>query len=222
MNEDENKIDTPVENVVNEEVKVESTPDTETTFNDVKEEKKSKPIKNILFILIPILIIVFITVLIFSLIPNPAKTVKNFVNGYNNLNAEKVVKQMDYIGMSAFPYSYSDDFEQEDYDEFLESYDKIEKKNAEDKDYNHDDELEEIIDTLDSSFYDLKKDMKKFKIKLEEIKSSEKLFDDLYLVKAKISLLSVPKDDSDEEVDSSEIMSFYIYNNKIVKSDLDF
>ncbi len=222
MNEEENKVDTQEQNIVNEEVNVESTPNPEVNSSNIEQEKKSKPIKTILFILIPILIIVVIAIVIFSFIPSPQKTIKNFISGYDNLDAEKVVAQMDYIGMSAFPYSYSNELDQEDYNDFLESYEEIQKEYEEDTENDYDDELKDTIDDLDSSFYELDKDTKKFEVKLEEIKSSEELFDDLYLVKAKVSVLSVPEDDSDEEIDESDIIDFYVYKNKIVSSDLNF
>jgi len=54
----------------------------------------------------------------------------------------------------------------------------------------------------------------------DKFKSVDKLGDDLYVVRAKVSIKAKPDDDDVEEIDSSSIMRFVVYKNKLIYTGL--
>lgn len=159
-------------------------------------------------------VVIIAIVLVSVLGGGPKKAVKGFISGMNSKNAKKVLKNIDPIGMETWSY-YGDikDFEDEDYEEFIEAY---EEANEEmDKDELKEQE-EDFVEMMDDMFDDLDDNYKSYKMKVEEIKSSEKIGDDLYAVKAKISTYAKPDDKDVDEIDSAETMTFIVYKNKLI------
>lgn len=164
---------------------------------------------------IALAVIILIIVLVAVLGGGPKKTVKNFISGMNGKNAKKVVKNVDYIGMYAWGWYYydEDDFEEEDYDKFIEDYEKYADKYADELE----DEIDDMIDSFEDDFDDMEDDYKSYKMKIEKFKDVEKLGKDLYAVDAKISIKAKPKDKEEtDEIDESEIVTFIVYKNKLV------
>ena len=56
-------------------------------------------------------------------------------------------------------------------------------------------------------------------MKIEEFKSVDEIAEDLYVVKAKISIKAKPDDKDVDEIDSAGIMNFIVYKNKIIYTD---
>jgi len=163
---------------------------------------------------IALAVIVVIAILVSLLGGGPKKAVKKFVSGMNGKNAKKVVKSIDPIGTAAWGYYYDEDnFEEEDYEEFIEDYEEYAEELDEDE---YADEIEDMIEEMEDSFDDMDDNYKSYKIKVDEFKKVEKLGKDLYVVKAKISTEAKPKDKDEDEIDESEIMTFVVYKNKII------
>lgn len=141
----------------------------------------------------------------------PKKAVKKYIKAMNKMNAEKVIKCMDFAGAEAWSWYNTDDFSEEDYDEFIKNYKDVDEEDIKDsKKY--------LKKSLNSSFEDMKDDYKKYKITLEEIKSVKKLGKDLYCVKAKITIFAKPNDKDEDEIDMTDTESFIVYKNKIIDS----
>lgn len=167
-----------------------------------------------------VVIVIILAVSLFT--GGPKKAVKNFVKGMNKQKASKVMKSVDLKGIQAwtsggegyFSYGYDvDDFEEEDYEEFLENYADIDDKDIEEA-------AKEYEDSLDDNFDDMDDNYKSYKLKVEEFKSVDKLAKDLYVVKAKISVKAKPDDDDVDEIDESTVLEFVVYKNKIISMPL--
>ncbi len=156
-------------------------------------------------------VIVVIIILVALLGGGPKKAVKGFISGMNKQNASKILKNIDFAGMSAWGYSYDeDDFSKDDYDNFIEDYKEIDKDEIKE-------EKEYIEENMEDSFDDMKDEYKSYKIKIEKFKDVEKLGKDLYAVDAKISVEAKPKDkDETDEIDESDTVTFIVYKNKLI------
>ena len=180
---------------------------------EVKNETKKFDLKKYLPIIggvVAVVLLIIILVAVFG--GGPKKAVKNFVSGMNSQNASKIIKSMDFAGMAAWELSYYDvdDFTEDDYDEFIEAYEDIDKDEIKDA-------TEYMEDIMDDSFDEIDDEYKSYKIKVEEFKSKEELGKDLYAVKAKISVQAKPEDeDETDEIDEAEIVTFVVYKNKLI------
>lgn len=144
----------------------------------------------------------------------PKGAVKGFVSGMNKKNAAKVIDNMDFAGSAAWSYLYDvDDFSDDDYDEFIENYEDIDKDEIKDQEDEAKSTLEDGFDTIDENY-------KSYKFTIDEFKSSEEIAKDLYAVEAKVSIKAVPEDEDEDEIDSSDIMTFVVYKDKVIYSDI--
>ena len=158
--------------------------------------------------IVAIIIIVVILIAIFG--GGPKKAIKQYIIGMNKQNASKIIKSMDFAGMSAWGYYYDeDDFSKDDYDDFIDNYEDIDKDEIKDL-------TKELKESMEKSFDNRKDEYKSFKIKIEKFKDVEELGKNLYAVDAKISILAKPKDKDDKEIDESETITFIVYKNKII------
>lgn len=163
-------------------------------------------------------VIILIIVLVSVLGGGPKKAVKNYVNAMNKSSVSKLMKTQDLRGMYAWRNSSFKlkDFSEEDYDKFIENYEKVEDSTIEAAETYQEKSIEKSFDKI-------KDEYKSYKIKVEKIKSTKKLGKDLYLVKAKVSIVAKPEDeDENDEIDSSSIENFIVYKNKIISTDLSF
>lgn len=160
---------------------------------------------------IALAIIVVIIILVAALGGGPKKAVKNFVSGMNKQNVSKVVKSMDLVGSNVWSYKYnSDDFSDDDYDEFIENYKDVDKDEIKEDTKDMESELEDDFDEIDDTY-------KSYKIKIDKFKEVEKLGKDLYAVDAKISVEATPKDkDETDEIDEASVVTFIVYKNKVI------
>ncbi len=163
---------------------------------------------------IAVAVIAVIIILVALLGGGPKKAVKGFVSGMNKQNASKIVKNIDFVGMSAWGYYYDeDDFSDEDYDSFIEDYEEYEEEYGKEIE----DEMKDMEDSMEDSFDDIDDEYKSYKIKIEEFKKVEELGKDLYAVDAKISIEAKPEDkDETDEIDESEILTFIVYKDKLI------
>lgn len=143
----------------------------------------------------------------------PKGAVKGFISGMNNKNAAKVIDNIDFAGSAAWGYFDEDDFSEDDYDEFIESYEDIDKDEVKEQEDELETTLEDGFDSIDDTY-------KSYKLTIDEFKSSEKIAKDLYVVEAKISLVAEPEDEDYDEIDESDVATFVVYNNKIIYSDI--
>ena len=128
----------------------------------------------------------------------------------NSRNAKKVIKNVDFTGISVWEYNYdADDFSSNDYKEFIQKYKDMDKKEIKDA-------QEKALDAIDDLFDDMKDEYKSFKIKVEEFKKVDKLGKNLYAVKAKVAVKAKPKDKNEDELDESTTMTFVVYKNKLI------
>lgn len=166
-------------------------------------------IKAHLVIVIAVVVAILVVALLLNVfIKTPKKVVKAYIKAYDKGNVDKIVKLVDLKGISALGYSFSNDFDEDDYEDFLEKYDDTDIDKEDRKDFK---------DDLEDEFDDRKDSYKSFKMKLEEFKSVKKIGKDFYVVKAKISVKAKPDDDDVDEIDSSDVTSFVVYKNKIVR-----
>lgn len=160
---------------------------------------------------IALAVVVVIIILVAVLGGGPKKAVKAFVSGMNSKNASKIVKNIDFAGMSAWGYSYDeDDFSKDDYKEFVADYKDVDKDEIKE-------ETKDMKDTMEDSFDEMDDEYKSFKIKIEKFKDVKELGKDLYAVDAKISMVAKPKDkDETDEIDETETVTFIVYKNKLI------
>ena len=159
-----------------------------------------------------VVIVIILAVSLFT--GGPKKAVKNYVKGMHRQKVSKVMKSIDLKGIEAWKY-YGDlkEFEEKDYEEFIERYNEVDDEELEDAIKDYEDYIEDVFDDVDDNF-------KSYKYKLEKIKSVDKLGKDLFVVRAKISLEAKPEDPDDddiEEIDQASVKEFVVYKNKIVK-----
>lgn len=187
---------------------------TENKENTKKENKIVSWIKEhaVAFIssVVGVLVLLIVCILLFS--SGPKSAVKNFANAFSKLNAKKIVNSVDLVGIEAWYGNDADDFDKDDYKEFVKAY-KEEKKDMDLKE-EKEDAIEEMQDAID----DMKDEMKSFKIKVKKFENKEKLGKDLYLVKAKISIKAESEDG--DEMSQTKSMEFVVYKNKIIDADL--
>lgn len=160
---------------------------------------------------IALAVIVVIIILASVLGGGPKKAVKNFISGMNSKNASKIVKNIDFAGMSAWGYYYdAEDFSKDDYKEFIADYKDVDKDEVKEA-------TKDLKETMEDSFDDVDDEYKSFKIKIEKFKDVEELGKDLFAVDAKISTVAKPKDkDETNEIDETETVTFIVYKNKII------
>ena len=167
------------------------------------------------------LAVIIVIIIITSLMGGPKKTVKKYVSALSSGNFKKMYKSMDNIGAASWSYYDDlDDFDKDDYEEFVEKYEEN-KEEMEEMMEEFEDKLDDKIDGAEEYYEDFRNDYKTFKVKVEDFKEVEKLGKGLYLVKAKISTYAKPKDKDDDEIDESEVMEFIVYKNKIINADLE-
>lgn len=184
---------------------------------EVKNEAKKFDLKSINYKKylpiagIALAVLVVIIILVVALGGGPKKAVKKFVSGMNSKNASKVVDSFDYAGMSVWRANYydEDDFSDDDYDEFIEDYKDVDKDDVKDA-------KKLAKESMEESFDNIKDEYKSYKIKVDEIKSTEKIAKDLYVVKAKISMEAKPKDKDEDEIDEARVFTFVVYKNKLI------
>lgn len=182
-----------------------------------EEVKSGFDFKKYLPIIGIVLAVIIVIIVLVSIIGGgPKKAVKNHIGAMNKQSASKVVKSMDLAGYKAWKTVGTSikKFSDSDYDKFVEEYEKIDEDDI-------DDLKEEREKYLDNGFDNVKENYKSYKMKVEKIKSTKKLGKDLYLVKAKVSIVAKPEDeDENEEIDSASIMNLIVYKNKVIASDL--
>lgn len=163
---------------------------------------------------IAVAVVAVIIILITLLGGGPKKAVKNFVNGMNSKNASKIINSIDFAGSEAWKYSYDpDDFSGEDYKEFIENYKDVDKDEIKDQ-------QEEMKETLEYGFTEMKDKYKSFKMKIESFKSKEKIGKNMYAIKARVNLAVESNDEESDEIDTTKTATFIVYKNKIVYSEL--
>lgn len=184
---------------------------------EVTNETKKFDLKKYLPIIGGVAAVVIIILILTSIFGGgPKKAVKKYISGMNSGNAKKVVKSVDPVGAAAWGYSYDEeDFDEEDYEEFIADYEEYEEEAKENKE-EYEDEMDEMIDEMDEMLDEIDDEYKSYKIKVEDFKEVEKLGKDLYVVKAKISMKAKPKDKDEDEIDEAEVMTFVVYKNKLV------
>lgn len=160
---------------------------------------------------IALAVIVVIIILAAALGGGPKKAVKGFISGMNSKNASKIVKNIDFAGMSAWGWYYDeDDFSKDDYKDFTADYKDVDKDEIKDA-------TKDLKETMEDSFDDMDDEYKSFKIKIEKFKDVEELGKDLYAVDAKISIVAKPKDKEEtDEIDETETITFIVYKNKVI------
>jgi len=161
-----------------------------------------------------VVVIAVIILLVSMFAGGPKKAVKKYISAMNKGNAEKMVKVMDFKGEKAWKYSYDvDDFSEDDYEEFIDNYEDIDNDDIKDIKKEVEEDYEDRFDDIDDEY-------KSYKVKVEEFKSVDKLGKDLYVVKAKVSVKAKPEDKDEDEIDSSSVLKFVVYKNKIVYSNI--
>jgi len=166
----------------------------------------------ILSIIVAVLVV---GILLITILPGgPKKTVKKYVKALDNKNAAKYVKIVDHVGKKAWQSSYFiiKDFDEDDYEKFIEEYKDIDKDDF-DEEY-----MEEQEEKMEDSFDQIDDDYKKYNVKLEKIKKVEKLGKDLYAIKAKVSIYAVHEDKDEDEIDETSTITFVVYKNKIISA----
>lgn len=179
---------------------------------EFKEKAKSFDFKKYLPVIgIVVAIVVVIAILVSIFGGGPKKAVKKYIKAMNKQDAAKIIKCIDPAGKSAWSYTYFDDFDEEDYEEFLSDYEDLDEDDI-------DDYMKEAEDSLDDMFDEINDEYDSYKLKIEEFKDVEEIAKDLYEVKAKISIKAEPVDDDDDEIDESDVLTFIVYKNKIIYS----
>ncbi len=178
-------------------------------------EKALLWVKSHLAITIGIVAAVVVVIILICVLAGggPKGAVKGFISGMNKKNAAKVIDNMDIAGAAVWSYYYDvDDFSDDDYDEFIENYEEIDKDEIKDQEDDLETTLEDGFDSIDDNY-------KSYKITVEEFKSQEEIAKDLFAVKAKIAVQAKPEDDDYDEVDESNIMTFVVYKGKVIYTD---
>ena len=161
-------------------------------------------------------VIIIAIVLVSVLGGGPKKVVKKYISGMSTGNAKKLLNSVDPVGAAVWGYEYDeDDFDEDDYEDFIEAYEEYAEENA-DEIEEYADEMEDMIDEMQDEYEDEMNDYKSYKVKVDKFKKVEKLGKGLYVVKAKVSTYAKPKDKEDDEIDESETMTFVVYKNKII------
>ena len=184
---------------------------------EVQNETKKFDLKNTNYkkylpyagIALAVIVVIIILVAIFG--GGPKKAVKGYISGMNKQNASKIIKNIDFAGISAWKYSYDvDDFSDDDYEEFIDNYEDIDKDEIKDAEEYMEELMEESFDDIDDEY-------KSYKMKIEEFKDVEEIGKDLYAVDAKISMEAKPNDeDETDEIDESGVITFVVYKNKLI------
>lgn len=130
---------------------------------------------------------------------SPETVVKEFIKNVEGKKADKIVKQIDMVGIAAWNSCYGDYEDYDDnYEDYQEEYDDLDK-----------DEVEEYLDSLEEEMQEEFDYIDKIKIEIKKINDAEKVEDtkNLYSVNAKLKV-SVTEDD-DTETDTTTV-DFYL------------
>lgn len=162
----------------------------------------------IIGIVLAVIVLIIVLVSIFG--GGPKKAVKNYLNAMSSMNASKLVNSIDFAAASAWKSSYDvKDFSKDDYKEFVENYKDVDKDDVK--------AAKELAkETFEEMFDGMKDEVKSFKMKVEKVKSTEKLGKDLYAVKATVSVVAKPKDKDEDAIDETTDMTFIVYKNKVI------
>jgi len=206
-----------------EKVETEEMVKTDVVKENASQEKEQEEKKGIMAwfkshlvisIVAVVAVIALIMVIVLSLSGGPKSAVKDFTKAFSKMNAKKVVNSMDLIGADVWYVYDEEDFSKDDYKDFIKDY----KEEKEDADLSE--EKEDAIEELEEIFDEMKDEVKSFKIKVEEFKDVEKLGKDLYVVEAKINVTGKAKDKDEDDIDETETMTFIIYKNKVIYTDM--
>lgn len=190
-------------NEVNEQVE-----STKSEENSIMSWIKSHLVVSIAGLVGVIAVIIAAFLLISS---GPKSAVKDFCKAFAKMDGKKVVKTMDLIGTGVWSNYDDEDFDKDDYKDFIKEYKdaKKEVKLSEAKD--------EAIEGMDKIFDLMEDEVKSFSIKVKKFKDVEKLGKNLYKVEAKVDVKIKDKDGDKEE--KSDTMNFIVYKNKIIYFD---
>ncbi len=176
------------------------------------EEKTG--LKKYLPIIIGVVVAVVVIILLVSLLGGgKAKAVSQYFSAYNKQNADKATEAWDFTGYLAWNKLKDrdiEDFGDDDYDDFIENYEKVKSDTAKDQ-------KKDAKKSLEEHFEDLEDDYDKYKVKAGKVVETKKLGKDLVAIRVKVSEKITKKDaEWAAKSESTYIATYVIYKNKII------
>lgn len=176
------------------------------------EEKTG--LKKYLPIIIGVVVAVVVIILLVSLLGGgKAKPVSQYFKAVNGQKADKAIEAWDYTGVIAWGKLKDtdiEDFGDDDYEDFIDNYEKVKSDQAKDRKKSDKESLEE-------AFEDIEDELDSYKIKVGKVVESKKLGKDLVAIRVKLETKSVEKDTEwGAKSESSSIATYVLYKNKII------
>lgn len=143
------------------------------------------------------------------------KLLKKLSKGVSKQEVDTILDMVDFTGMLAW---YADDiydtndFDDGDYDDFIEAYKDVKKSDSREVKSEVRDALKEVLEMADDEY-------KSVKVKVKKVNSAKKLGKDLYAINAKIEITAKAKDKNIDDIQVSATAKIIIYQDKFIGID---
>ncbi len=190
-----------------------------------EENKKMKKIMPVIIVAILVVAIIIIPVFLGGKKSDnttgpidPAKqaeqVTRDFINAFNAYDAEKLVASMDMAGSSAWGYLYGEtELTEEEYNNFVNGYDAV-----------SDEEVEAANTTMKmiygQSFEEIKSQYSEYSMNIEKVEDVKKIGENLYGVTIQRTTKGKRNDETQEEVNNTDTITFIIYKNKVIFAEI--
>lgn len=181
--------------------------------NELETGFKLKKYLPIMGIVIAVIVVLFVIVSIMG--GGQVKLLKKLSKGVSKQDVDEILDMIDFTGMQAW---YADDiydtndFDDGDYDDFIEAYKDVKKSDSREIKNEVRDTLKEILEMADDEY-------KSVKVKIKRINSAKKLGKDLYAINTKIEITAKAKDKNIDDIQVSATVKMVIYKDKFIGID---
>lgn len=174
---------------------------------------KLKKYLPIIGIVIAVIVLLFILISIIG--GGQIKLLKKLSKGVSKQDVDTILDMIDFTGLQAW---YADDiydtndFDDGDYDDFIEAYKDVKKSDSKELKSEVRDALKEVLEMADDEY-------KSVKVKIKKVNSAKKLGKDLYAINAKIEITAKAKDKNIDDIQISATAKIVIYQDKFIGID---
>lgn len=181
--------------------------------DELEKGFKLKKYFPIIGIVIAVIVVLFVLVSIMG--GGQVKLLKKLSKGVSKQDVDTILDMIDFTGLQAW---YADDiydtndFDDGDYDDFIEAYKDVKKSDSREIKSEVRDTLKEILEMADDEY-------KSVKVKIKKVNSAKKLGKDLYAINTKIEITAKAKDKNIDDIQVSATVKIVIYKDKFIGID---
>lgn len=186
-----------------------------------EENKKMKKIMPIIIIAILVIAIIIIPVFLGGKksdnTAEPAtpekqaeQSARDFIDAFNTYDAEKLVASMDMAGSLAWGYLYGETkLTEEEYNNFVSAYEAVSAEEAAASNTT-------MKMIYEQSFKEIKSKYSEYSMNIDKVEETKKIGDDLYGITIQRTTKGKKSDETQEEINETDTVTFIIYKNKVI------